>query len=395
MIEMAKDEPGKLLLYLPWEFDMLGGVDVVVERLWRGIESRFPGLASIGIQDWTHRGERTDDQGRRFLHLNLPAPPSAYGRLPARYMLTLLRRLIAARRDLKKHNIATVNIHFPTLNAYPLALLKYFGLWRGTLMLSFHGSDVAAISTDSSRWKLIAQQTNAITACSAALASRIEALELFNQPIHVVHNGIDSEKFFHYGTTAPENIRTPYILNVGNYVPIKAQDLLLIAFSRIASEYPDLNIVCVGGTDNGSWLKHLKELVKTLKLENRVTFLENKPQNQISSLMSGASCLVHTSKYESFGLVLIEAGACQAPVVATRVGGIPEIIPSSDFGLLFNNGDIDDLTAVISETLHFPDRAKARGVSLQQRVASHFSAKSMLEGYLSIFRKHTKPPIAA
>ena len=395
MTEMAKDEPGKVLLYLPWEFDMLGGVDVVVERLWRGIENRFPGMASIGIQDWIHRGERTDEQGRRFLHLNLPAPPSAHGRLPFRYIVTLVRRLISAQHDLRIHNITTVNVHFPTLNAYPLALLKLFGLWRGKLVLSFHGSDVSAIATDSPRWKIIAKQTNAITACSAALANRIEELKFFNQSVHVIHNGIDSENFTRNAPPAQSHIDAPYLLNVGNYVPIKAQDIFLTAFSRIASKYPTLNIVCVGGTDNGSWLKHLKELVNKLNIETRVTFLENKPQNQIASLMSHTSCLVHTAKYESFGLVLIEAGACKTPVIATRVGGIPEIIPSSDFGLLFSNGDVDELTAAISDTLNSPDHAKTRGINLQQRVSNQFSAKSMLEGYLRIFRKVTKNPTLA
>ncbi|MBP2665274.1 MAG: hypothetical protein H6Q76_254 [Firmicutes bacterium] len=387
MTEMAKDEQGRLLLYLPWEFDMLGGVDVVVERLWRGMENRFPGVASIGIQDWIRRGERTDEQGRRFLHLNLPAPPSAHGRLPFRYVVTLLRRLISAQRDLRIHNITTVNVHFPTLNAYPLALLKLFGLWNGKLVLSFHGSDVSAIATDSPRWKTIAKQTNAITACSAALANRIEELKFFNQPVHVIHNGIDSEKFTRNVAPAPSQIDAPYLLNVGNYVPIKAQDIFLTAFARIASEYPELNVVCVGGTDNGNWLKHLKELVNKLNIETRVNFLENKPQNQIASLMSHTICLVHTAKYESFGLVLIEAGACQTPVIATRVGGIPEIIPSSNFGLLFNNGDIDELTAALLDTLRAPDQAKARGRNLQQRVSNQFSAKYMLEGYLRIFRK--------
>lgn len=389
---MVKDKPGKLLLYLPWEFDMLGGVDVVVERLWRGLDNHFPGLVSIGIQDWTQHGERTDEQGRKFLHLNFPAPPSAHGRLPVRYMATLLRRLIVARSDLRRHNITTVNVHFPTLNTYPLALLKLLGLWKGKLVLSFHGSDVNGIATDSPRWKIIAQQTDAITACSAALAKRIEELNFFNQPIRVIHNGIDSKKFIRNAVPAPPHINTPYLLNVGNYVPIKAQDLLLVAFSRIASEHPELNIVFVGGTDNGVWLKHLKELVNNLKLETRVIFLENKPQSQISSLMRGTSCLVHTSKYESFGLVLIEAGACRAPVVATRVGGIPEIIPSSDFGLLFNNGDIDGLTEAISDTLRSPDQAKTRGINLQQRVFNHFSVNSMLEGYLSILGKTTPNP---
>lgn len=387
MTEMAKGEPGKLLLYLPWEFDMLGGVDVVVERLWRGIENRFPGLASIGIQDWTHRGERTDDQGRRFLHLNLPAPPSAYGRLPARYMLTLLRRLIAARSDLKKHNITTVNIHFPTLNAYPLALLKYFGLWRGKIILSFHGSDVSTIVRDSLRWKTIANQTDKITACSAALAKRIDDLQLFAHKVQVIHNGIDCKEFQAHKDKSNVVDNTPYILNVGNYVSHKGQDVLLNAFATFSSKYPKLNLIFAGGTNNGEWLIHLKSKAKQLNISNRVLFLENQPQSAIASLMKNSICLVHTAHTEAFGLVLIEAGACGTAIIASRVGGIPEIIASQEFGLLFEDNDTNGLSRAIEHVLDHPDEAKNRAMRFRERVSYKFSAEKMVSDFYQLAEK--------
>ena len=52
--------PGNVLLFQPFHFDLLGGVDVVVENLWRGLERHQPGLATIGIQDWVEEGDKTD-----------------------------------------------------------------------------------------------------------------------------------------------------------------------------------------------------------------------------------------------------------------------------------------------------------------------------------------------
>lgn len=375
---------GNILLYLPWEFDMLGGVDVVVERLWTGLEKRFSGAATIGIQDWASHGDRTDNQGRRFLRLNLPAPPSAEGKLPLRYLVTLARRLPAALCDLWKRNITTVNIHFPTLNAYPLALLKRSGLWHGRIVLSFHGSDVGAIISDSPRWRTIAEQTDAVTACSTALARRIDDLGLFNQAVQVVHNGIDCERFLKEADASELPVNCPYILNVGNYVPLKAQDVLLQAFAQLAQKYPELKVICAGGTYNGIWLRHLNELTDSLNIRNRVIFLENQPHSHIASLMKRAVCMAHTSHREGFPLVLIEAAVCSTPIIATRVGGIPEIIPSSDFGLLIDDGDINGLVKAMVTIIQEPKQAELRGALLKKRVATLFSADAMVNGYLMV-----------
>lgn len=383
MTDLPQAPKGKVLLYLPWKFDMLGGVDVVVDRLWNGLEKRFPGMATIGIQDWEFHGDLTDDQGRRFLHLNLPAPPSTDGKLPLRYLVTLARRLPILLRELQKKEIATVNVHFPSLNAYPLALLKRLGLWKGRIVLSFHGSDVGDIIPNSRAWKTIAEQADAITACSAALAGRIDELSLFRQPAKVVHNGIDCERFLKDADTTvlPDG---PYLLNVGNYVPRKAQDVLLHAFAQVALKHPELKVICVGGTDNGAWLNHLKDLTKQLDLCSRVVFLENQPQSRVASLMLNTISLVHTAHNEPFGLILIEAGACGTSIIATRVGGIPEIISSPAVGLLINDGDVDGLTIAIESVMQAPHDAKTRGESLKIRVANTFSAFSMVNNYLSI-----------
>jgi len=382
MTELCQAPKGKLLLYLPWKFDMLGGVDVVVDRLWNGLEKRFPGMATIGIQDWEFQGELADDQGRRFLHLNLPAPPAAKGRLPLRYLVTLAKRLPILLHELQKREIATVNVHFPSLNAYPLALLKSLGLWKGRIVLSFHGSDVGDIIPTSNAWKTIAQQTDAITACSAALAQHINKLNLFRQPVKVVHNGIDCEKFLENTDGATLIDHRPYILNVGNYVPRKAQDVLLNAFAKVAQKYPELHIVCVGGTDNGTWLKYLNELADQLKIQTHVTFLENQTQKQVATLMRNATCLAHTAHNEPFGLVLIEAGVCGAPIIATRVGGIPEIIPSAEFGFLFEDGDIDGLADSIESLMCDPEKAKNCADHFNQRVLTHFSAEIMVSRFI-------------
>lgn len=384
---MAKDEPGKLLLYLPWKFDMLGGVDVVIDLLWRGLEKRFPGMATIGIQNWEFHGDLTDDQGRRFLHLNLPAPPSAEGSLPLRYLVTLARRLPTLLHELKKREITTINVHFPSLNIYPLALLRRLGLWRGRIVLSFHGSDVKGVIPSSTIWKTIAEQTNAITACSAALAQHINELKLFQQPIQVVHNGIDIEAF-QAESRRPlwTNLsQKPYLINVGNFVPTKGQEIIIKAFSKIAAEYPEITLVLAGGEDNGVCLANLRTLATSLCLQERISFIINVPHDQIPSLLSGATAFVHAAHAEAFGLVLIEAGVLGVPIIATEVGGTPEVV-GSEGAQLYQVGDINALTHCLRLTLTGDTESRKRVEQMSARICAKFSAQKMTENYLNSYK---------
>lgn len=383
---------GNILLYLPWEFDMLGGVDVVVDRLWKGLEKTIPGRSLIGIQDWVFQGKTTDKEGRRFLHLNLPQPPDSSGIAKWRYLLTLVRRLPILLRTLKAQQINAINAHYPTRNLYALAILKQFGLWRGRLVLSFHGSDVNEIDPASPHWRLIAQHTEAVTACSVALAKRVANLNLFKQPTQVIYNGIDYQHFARLAESTPPltEAHSPYILNVGNYVPHKGQDVLLKAFKSIAPKYKDLSLVYVGGANNGIWLERLKALAIKLKIESRVVFLTDQPQSSVAALMRNAACLVHTSHHESFGLVLIEAGACATPIVATRVGGIPEIVSSDNFGLLATPGNDEEIAGHICRILEAPDLAKNNARNFLMEVQRKFSTEAMTIGYKNIILKPTQ-----
>jgi len=387
MTDFPGEPIGKMLLYLPWHFDMLGGVDVVVDNLWHGLEKRFPGMTTIGIQNWELRGALSDSQGRRFLHLNLPAPPSAEGKLPFRYLITLARRLPILLRELKKHEIYTVNVHFPSLNVYPLALLKRYGIWKGRIVLSFHGSDVGEIVPTSNTWKAISEQTDAITACSAALAQRVNELKLFRQPVTVIHNGLDIEAFKAEAKKPIwENLsQKSYLINIGNFVPTKGQEIIVKAFSKISADFPEIILVLAGGRDNGVCLDSLQTLVATLCLQDRVSFITNVPHDQVASLISGAKAFVHAAHAEAFGLVLIEAGILSVPIIATSVGGTPEVLGSNG-ALLYPAGDIDALTQCIRDTLTNDAECSQRVKEMSARICAKFSLQKMADKYFECYR---------
>lgn len=373
-----------ILLYLPWEFDLLGGVDVVVDRLWHGLQQGNDNQALIGIQSWHQSGLHTDQDGRRFVFLNMPDPGEKPWSL--RSLVMLLRRMPRIKQQLDALAIGTVNVHYPTQNAFCLTLLKRLGLWRGRIVLSFHGSDILTVDPGRQVWQWIAQQTDAVTACSQALADRVSATRLFDHcKITVVHNGIDSARFSSQANALESAISGPYLLNVGNYVPGKGQNVLIEAFASIASRRPELQLVFVGGTDNGSWLGILRASARKLGIDARVHFLENQPQSSVAALMKSATCLVHSSHNEAFGLVIIEAAASGLPVIATHVGGVPEIITSSAHGCLVEPDNPSLLAKTIESLLSDPKRMTTMAQKLNERVRACFSTEAMVNGYRAVY----------
>ena len=114
------------------------------------------------------------------------------------------------------------------------------------------------------------------------------------------------------------------VLNVARLESFKGQDVLLQAWAAVVAENPKARLWIAG---TGSMETALKKMVFTLGLQNHVKFLGFVPQAQVHALMEAADLFVLPSREEPFGIVLLEAMAHGLPVVASRVGGIPEVLP--------------------------------------------------------------------
>lgn len=153
---------------------------------------------------------------------------------------------------------------------------------------------------------------------------------------------------------------------VGRITPIKGHRDLLRAFAIAAKNFPRARLRIVGEAEakHQSYLHELRKLTHQLGLEERVEFSGHEPE--VSKLLEGVDLLVLSSTApEAFGRVLIEAGAAGVPVVATRVGGVPEVILDRKTGLLVPPADPVALGAAITSLLK--DRALARMLSRENR----------------------------
>ena len=166
-----------------------------------------------------------------------------------------------------------------------------------------------------------------------------ELQKIYSREISVVPNGINLEGF---GTSLrnrkDENPKT--ILFVGRLHPVKGIQYLIEAMAIVHKEMPEIKLIIVG---DGSERLKLTELVEKLDLNNCVHFSGKAPQEKIPDIMFQADVFVLPSLSESFGIVNIEAMAAGLPIIATNVGGIPDIVEEGVNGYLVNPKRPDDI----------------------------------------------------
>jgi glycosyltransferase involved in cell wall biosynthesis len=167
---------------------------------------------------------------------------------------------------------------------------------------------------------------------------------------------------------ARHGLSRPYILTVGTLEPRKDLVTLLRAFDRLERDFPDHDLVVVGG--RGWQDRHLVQALESRMPSNRVRWLGYISEPDLVALYTGADLFVFTSMFEGFGLPVLEAMACGAPVVASDVAALREV--GGDVARFAPPGDPGAFARTIAESLRDPGgRAAARRAGPER--AAHFS----------------------
>lgn len=275
-----------------------------------------------------------------------------------------------------------VNPHFASLECLPFAVLRRLRLIP-CLIFSLHGTDVDAAVRRRGLWRWLARwmynSADAVTACSAALAARAKGIT--DVPVTVVHNG----------TARPPSeiggrpMREPYVLCVAAYVAKKAHCDLLDAFPVVALKHPDVRLVMIGGDGPERQAVAARAFILGAKCFVNLSHAET------WRWMAHAECLVLPSHDEPFGIVLLEAAQVRTPVVATRVGGIPEFLDHGVHGLLCEPDDPAALAAAILETLGDRQAAHERAKRFHVR-AGLFTWRAAYEKLIAALPRRLPTP---
>lgn len=198
-----------------------------------------------------------------------------------------------------------------------------------------------------------------------------------------IHVGIDLAPFLAVPETPPPTTgRRRILLCTCHLRPEKNHDLLLHAFAAVTAEFHDVDLWLAGQAEPGR-REELLALCATLGISDRVVFLGR--HDDVIALLTQCAMLVHPTRAEALGRSLIEATAAARPVVATRVGGIPEVINDGKNGILVHPDDVHGFAQAIGRLLRTPQLALSMGRAGREHARKHFSLDTMTEAYRHLY----------
>jgi teichuronic acid biosynthesis glycosyltransferase TuaC len=296
----------------------------------------FPrGLRWLRWQSFSQVPMREKLGGLDVYHPRYPLVPKVS--MPLHGLLMFFGSLSRVLQLHKESQFDCVDAHYVYPDGFAAVLLgKLIGV---PVMVSARGTDINLFPSfrpirSLIRWTL-REAAGSVAVCTALKRAMLD-LDIPGLDVQVIGNGIDSQRFQPVEDIAarralglPEDAQT--IVSVGSLIPLKGHQLLITSFAQVADKFHNLMLYIIG---EGEYRPALEGLIADLGLGDRVFLVGNRPNEELRFWYSTArlSCLV--SSREGWPNVLLESLSCGTPVLATRVGGIPEVITSPDLGVL-------------------------------------------------------------
>jgi glycosyltransferase involved in cell wall biosynthesis len=273
-------------------------------------------------------------------------------------------------RYLKSHNIQLVHAFDTSTDVFAVAAGRIFmtpvitaNLWcrsmvpplyRRALRVTDHLANAIIVNSDAVRHHLIEDDNTPPNS------------------IYVCHNGVDPQVF----APRPLDSKIPRAtLTIGTVCALRAEkriDLLLDAFAVVRRVQPSMKLLIVG---SGEMLAALQAGRKRLNLEEDCVFEPEK--RDVADWMRAIDIFVTPSSSESFPNALLEAMGCGCCVIASRVGGIPEMVSHRDNGLLFESGELEGLVSALTTVICDKSLRDRLGREASRTAREHFSIQMM------------------
>jgi N-acetyl-alpha-D-glucosaminyl L-malate synthase BshA len=264
------------------------------------------------------------------------------------------------------------------------------------VITTLHGTDITLVGADRSylpitRYGL--QQSDGVTAVSKFLKQA--TIETFDfDEIEVIPNFICQ---YHYKRLEGSPLRDELapsgerlLVHVSNFRSVKRPVDCVEILDRVRKEGIDARLVMVGDGPERSAASYRAE---QLNLNGNVVFVGK--QANIADYLGIADVFLLPSELESFGLAALEAQACEAPVVATRIGGIPEVVSDGESGYLSDVGDVEKMSADTLKLLSDEELRRTFGEKGRELAVSRYSTEKIIPQYISFYERIVQETAAA
>ena len=299
--------------------------------------------------------------------------------------LTTLNTANALVDVILEHGTTLTHAHYAIPHATS-ALMARDMTAQTKVMTTLHGTDVTLVGLDpgfrhSTKYAL--ERSDHVTAVSHFLAQHtLESLKL-EVPIQVIYNMVDTDRFV---KNADKRFRARFahpdefiLVHVSNFRKVKRTEDVIATFAKVSSELPVRLLMVGDGPERAPAL----ELAQKLGVMGRVHFLGSFPN--VESILGISDIFLLPSSQESFGLSALEAMSCEVPVVASRTGGIPEVVTHGESGFLCDLGDTDDMAAKVLELLKDSEKYARFSANARARASSHFHENIIVPQYVGAY----------
>ncbi len=303
----------------------------------------------------------------------------------APYALTLSVKMLEVAQSA---GLDLLHVHYAIPHSVSALLARAMALpKRLPFVTTLHGTDITLVGNDRSflpitRFSI--EQSDGVTAISQFLKQKtIEEFEI-KRPIEVIPNFVNCDLYCRKDDPtqraewAPDG--EPIVMHLSNFRPVKRVSDVVEIFSRIRHVMPAKLVLIGDGPDRGAveWLIRQKGLTKDVFLLGKM--------DRVYEKLSLADLFLLPSDHESFGLAALEAMACEVPVIATNVGGVPDVVESGVDGFLVPPRDMDAAATHAIEILSRPDRGRAMGLQARASAKKKYCTNDIIPRYEAYYR---------
>ena len=253
---------------------------------------------------------------------------------------------------------------------------------------TLHGTDITLVGNDRSYLPITRfgiEQSDAVTAVSEYLRQRTIQEFQIQRPVTVVPNFVDCNV---YGPATDVSLRRKFagddegiLIHISNFRPVKRIEDVIAIFALVRQKQR-ARLLMVG---DGPERPKAEWLANTHGVSRDVQFVGK--QNDMNELLAISDVLLLPSELESFGLVALEAMACEVPVIATRVGGIPEVVRDGVDGFLYDVGDVRSMADGCLPILNNPQIREKLGKAAREHAMRDFCASKIVLQYEDLYAR--------
>ena len=306
------------------------------------------------------------------------------------YLLSLANKIVEVARG---ERLDIVHAHYAIPHAAAAYLARQVLASRPSgvapgVITTLHGTDITLLGSDRSYSEIVAfgiEQSDGVTAVSASLRADTYRELGVTCDIRVIPNFVDCEKNQRIDSTVLRRRLAPggekVLIHVSNFRPVKRVIAVVDVFARVRMQVP-CRLLMVG---DGPDLVNAERAAQALGLGDSVQFLGE--QDRVIPLLSAADVFLLPSAQESFGLAALEAMTCEVPVVASRIGGLLEVIEHGVTGFLHALDDLDGMAQSVVRLLHDEPLRRQMGAAGRQVAHERYCDGTIVPMYESYYQE--------